>query len=293
MGDHLTSMSLAATLESLRRAGFGRTTVSVLVTNDVPMVESAFRYLKEKVEPSYKSLDSPVYKIGHMEVGYTFASHPYITTPLLVKNMPRATLMTLKDAFTYSEMDASLRQPEMNTNVTAWLGDTQDPSYWQYVYLTEGDSILHARPSAMKAMKNEVDKGNIMLPHRWQPIPHESDVPYADKAMKNFLLLEEFPEVLEFNPEDSCCDEEAGDKSQPGKKDFEKCAPGTFWYACGFHPKLNNNADRHQRLASYKLMRMTGGTGIVSIVGSEQSRRCIPNKNGICLPRNESISQAP
>jgi hypothetical protein len=84
----LTAYSLAATIESLRRAGFGRCVVAVLVPQDIPMVEDAFRHLADQVDPKRRPANG-ITKIGHLEVGYAYSSHAYIKTKHVVKNMPR------------------------------------------------------------------------------------------------------------------------------------------------------------------------------------------------------------
>jgi hypothetical protein len=284
LGHKLTALSLASTLESLRRAGMGRVVVGVLVDSDVPIVQDAFRYLGNVVDQN--PLKRDIHRIGHMEVGYAFASAAYIKTRVMMKNMPRATVMTLRDALNYSLVPEQDRTEEMAQNMTAWLGDTQDASYWEYFYLTEPDTILQTRPEALSAIKAEIDNGGVVLPHRWQPIPHESDVRGMDPKRGIFLLEDEFPEVLELDPKfDACCDENAGQNFKPGKPPFYKLCNdkrALFWYSCGFHPKNRDDPNRHERLSPYKLMRITGGTEVVTLVGSEHGRRCIPKKEGSC-----------
>jgi hypothetical protein len=294
LGHALTALSLASTLESLRRAGMGRVVVGVLVDSDVSMVQDAFRHLANVVDPNAPKQD--VLKIGHMEVGYAFASASYIKTRAVMKNMPRATLLTLSDALNYSLVPEQDRTQDMAQNMTAWLGDTQEASYWEYFYLTEPDTILHTRPEALSAIKAEVDNGGVVMPHRWQPIPHESDVRGMDTKRGTFLLEDEFPEVLELDPRfDACCDENAGPDFKPGKPPFYELCNGKrflFWYSCGFLPKNRNDPNRHERLSPYKLMRLMGGTEVATLVGSEHGRRCIPRTEGNCgAPSNPPVEK--
>jgi hypothetical protein len=87
--------------------------------------------------------------------------------------VPKAALEGLKQAMLGQSNDA-----------TRWLGDHAAPgtkrrlSYWRYVYLTEPDSILQTRPSALAqfAQRAITRRDAILIPHRLQPIPHESDV---------------------------------------------------------------------------------------------------------------------
>ena len=284
----LTYLSLAATLESLRRAGFGRVTVGVMVDSEIDCIRDAFKVLLDVLEPgnTHDSMNN-ITQIGHMEVGYARVSQEDAKTKILEKNMPLAVLLGLKDAFTMSELPESERTPEMTQNMTSWLGNKQEPSYWKYVYLTEPDTILQTRPSTLAALKTEVDKGSVLLPHRLQPIPHESDVMGMSKEKNSFLFEEEFPEIFTLDPinsHDVCCDENAGQHFKPGRPpNYDTCGI-RFWYTCGFAAKLKGIKNRHERLLPYKLFRMTGGTGIVSLAATEHGRRCIPKKNGICRP---------
>ncbi|CAB9509380.1 expressed unknown protein [Seminavis robusta] len=287
MGHKLTALSLAATVESLRRAGMGRVVVGVLEEDDVPMIKHAFRYVLDAVEPSNKKAGDDITKIGHMEVGYAFASTAFTKTNFMPKNMPRATLMTLRDAMKYTEVPENDRSLGMAQNITAWLGTTQNPSYWQYIYLTEPDSILQTRQSSLKAIKAQVDMGAVVLPHRWQNLPHESDVRGMSPRKGKFLTEENFPEVLELNPTDVCCDENAGRDYKPGVPPYyEKCNTGPFWYLCGFDRRNRNDPNRHDRITKYGLIRFTQGSGIATIAGSNHGRRCFPKKGGVCLPKN-------
>lgn len=283
---YLTSLSLAVTVESLRRAGFGRVVTSVLVPDDIPYVDNAYHLIAEQLD-SKSSSQTEITKLGHMEVGYAIASKAYTKTSFLIKNMPRGTVMTLRDAFLHSMEPEAERTPDMKQNMTAWLGDTQDPSYWQYVYLTEPDTLLTFRPSSLPAIKAEIDKGNVVLPHRFQPVPHESDV----RGMNNtdlFLHEEEFPEVIDLDPirnHDACCDENKGKGFKPGHPPFyEWCGARKFWYNCGFYKENRKQEDKHRRIKPYKLMRVKGGTEVTTIAGSEHARRCHPKKKGVCRP---------
>ncbi|CAB9518358.1 expressed unknown protein [Seminavis robusta] len=293
LGHNLTALSLAATMESLRRAGMGRVVVGILVDADIAPVQDAFRFLKQQVDPPNQEDNSNesnlISTIGHMEVAYAFSSAEFIKTKLLNKNMPRSTLMTLQQALNHTlQVPKKEWTMEMHQNVTAWLGITHDPSFWQYVYLTEPDTILTTRPGSLPAIKEEVDKGGVILPHRWQPIPHESDVKGMDPQRGTFLLQDEFPNVLTVHEQDACCDENAGPNFKPGlPPHYPLCRErrAIFWYACGFHEKMRHLPDKHERLSHYQLMRLMDGTGITTIVGTEHGRRCIPQKGACGKPK--------
>jgi hypothetical protein len=272
----LTLMSLGATIESLRRAGFGRVVVVGNGEKDEKATQETFRYLKEQIDG--KKAKGDVSQIGNMEVGFTEFSFEDAKTKHLEKNIPRATLFGLRDAFYLSEKKEKQRAANETEYMKTWLGE--DQKNWKYVYLTEPDSILQSRPSTLATLKEEVDKGTVLVPHRLQPIPHESDVRGSER---NWLYIpeKEFETVMELDAigeGDACCDEyQSGDG--PGKTEFENC--GNFWYMCPFGKRRKGD---FSRLKPYKLMRLGQGTGIVSLASNEHARRCIPKRNGICQP---------
>lgn len=45
-----------------------------------------------------------------------------------------------------------------------WLGSGRDAEDCQYVYLTEPDTILQMRPSAMESIQNEMNNGDFLVP---------------------------------------------------------------------------------------------------------------------------------
>ncbi|CAB9518882.1 expressed unknown protein [Seminavis robusta] len=283
----LTMKSLAATIESLRRAGFGRVTVGILAEADYNLVQDTFQFLLQMLEPTKPHDPKELVKqIGHMEVGIAFGSSEHAKTKHESQNMPRATLLGLRDSFRYSEMTEGKRTNEMTSNMTAWLGNQRKPSFWQYVYLTEPDTILQARPSALPQLRAEVDMGSVLLPHRLQPIPHESDLRGMDRE-DLYVAEHDFPKVIGLDPNhhgDACCDEYIGKESRPGTLPHHRECKKQFWYQCGFGKKELEMENRHARLKPYKFIRLLGGTGIVSLAGSEHGRMCIPRKNGICRP---------
>lgn len=297
----LTTLSLAATIESLRRAGYGRVVVSGtgdVRSPDYALVQDAFRTLVEQHTNSESSSDRAITNIGHLEVGYAAAPVEYMRTSSISKNIPKAAIMGLRDAFLNAEKDASEQSGDTIQNMTKWLGTRHPPSYWKYVYLTEPDSLLQTRPSALAGLAAEMNKGYVLLPHRLQPIPHESDVRGMSKTDGRFVHETDFPNVLELDTtiqwdtdnenHDACCDENRGPNHKPGKPptmDAGTC--NHFFYACGFLKSAQSEVDPHRRLRPYGLMRLSGGTGISSLAGTVHGRRCIPQKNSVCRPSTD------
>ena len=291
---NLTVTSLAATLESIRRGQLGRVVVVGLVENGEEIAQESFRLLAQMIGPSIghtTSSDNKITKIGHLEVTYAKGSKEMAKSKHLVKNIPRAVLYGTKQALELGEKAASDRTAEENAYVTTWLGDDNPPSHWKYFYLTEPDTLLNMRQTMIPELVYQLDQGNILAPHRLQPIPHESDL--VGLANKMRVLNEEdgFDEKVVWNVDptepshDVCCDEHAGPDAKPGKSDYEDC--GTWWYTCGFGKDWKNKAkmgDVHKRLRPYKFMKLKGGTGLTLLSGNLFGRRCFPAHNTICKP---------
>jgi Chondroitin N-acetylgalactosaminyltransferase len=231
----LTVKSLAATMESLRRAGFGRIVVVGDGPKDPEITQDTFRQWKRFVEPDAVVDDQTIVtQVGHVQVGYAIFDVKDAVTEHVEKNIPRATLFGLKHAFDIGKQKKEERNAEDQAYLERWLGDKE---WYSYVYLTEPDSILQTRPSTLVQLKEELDKGMVLVPHRLQPIPHEAD---ARGSPLDFSYLPEnkFP-VLELDAiggNDSCCDVNRGPEYKPGAPPmFESC--GTFWYLCDFMKK--------------------------------------------------------
>ena len=314
-GETLSALVLASTIESFRRAGFGRVIVNVMdtekVKDDIKITLAAFNYIQDHVAPNTAHIVSTAVaanatQIGHMEVGFAVSPEEAAETTHSKRNFPKAALFGLRDAFILSQEDGQgqardesssisrtpMQQQQQQEYIQSWLGNKHDPSYWKYVYYTEPDSMLQTRPSATFGLKKKLDKGSILIPHRLQPIPHQSDVPGMDPKTNRFLLQEDFPTVIDLDREaDACCDV----MPDPGilRLNERKDLPCLFWWRCGFEYD-NQNANkttRHSLLESYQLMRISsGGTGVVTLAASEHSRKCLPKRNGICEPSLQSLS---
>jgi len=280
----LTLTLLAATIESLRRAGFGRVVVVGLDHEaDAKLTKDTIQYLQQLLDPAVASGASNL--VGHMEVAYVPGSLELAKAKWVVKNVPKGALRGLYKAFQLAEKAASDRSESEESYIKIWLGSK--PDAWKYVYLTEPDCILQARPSSLPQLKARVDKGYVLTPHRLQPIPHGSD---AAGCSKIHLYLPDTPawHVLEMDPNgdshDVCCDAWKGEGSKPGLPPLmEAC--GNFWYLCDFDDKRYSQSDTHKRLKPYPLMRLKGGTGIVSLSASEHGRPCTPKIGAFCGPK--------
>jgi hypothetical protein len=263
---HLTVLSLAATMASMIQVSFGRILVVGYEQGDAGFAQEAFSTLANDNSIESTSNSALMIQIGNTEVGYVSSSKEEVASKITPINRVKGALAGLQHAIQGKMEPSRLR---------VWLGVTHNASYWKYVYLTEPDTILQTRPSALVQIREALDNGLILAPHRLQPLPHESDL----KGMKNknkFLPAKgKFETVTALDPLDGgvCCDE-LGGETRPFQK-FERC--GSFWWQCGFNSHRN-----HSRLEEYQLMRLESGTGIVCLAGSEHGRRCVPTINGVC-----------
>eukprot|EP00980_Cylindrotheca_fusiformis_P000224 scaffold52_cov183-Cylindrotheca_fusiformis.AAC.3 len=292
-GSILTSHSLAASIASLYKVGFGRVVVVGYALDDEEHVDRTFQLLgavfrkTQPIQPSNAKVHSK-HHIGDTDLAYVrIVDKSWVRTKDLEKNMPRGAVVGLQQAL-LGKMSDPLQ-------VQDWLGTTYAASKWQYVYLTEPDTILHTKPWLLSSIRDGLDRGLSFFPHRLQPLPHESDLTSTRHNSTKSLVSEvnaglfipshvyPFSNVTSLNPgngKEFCCD--AG-KSWPGRN--ESLLPcGTYWWACGFddtiHQRNLSAADvleRHKRLINYPLMRLKDGTGVV-FGSSNQGRSCKPSK---------------
>ena len=254
-GRELTVVSLLATVASLIGAGLGRIVVVGLEADDELIAYRALD-IARNVSGAFSQPASA--ELAYVRVSEEMASSAY--DPV---NLPRAAVVGLTQA---------LRGTDPSWT-KAWLGE--DPDRWKYIYLTEPDSILQTRDSALLQLKQALDDDLIVTPHRLQPIPYEGDVPYETNDHSVVLKDQKIPRWMDDNV-DACCDEQAGDYKPGAPPYMEHC--GDFWWTCGFSMDPGN----HSRLEPYDFMRLASGTAITSLVGSEQGRRCLPSKRGEC-----------
>ena len=282
----VTVTSLAATIASLMQAGFGRV---VVVGHDdqvsLELSQQAFQLLCNETKgggmihnESATAVQRPISRIGHMEVGFVSVTFADLITKAVKNNIPKAALAGLQQAF---KGDLGFDETKL------WLGDhhynKESASPWKYVYLTEPDTILQTRPWVLPQLVDALDDGFIIVPHRLQPLPHESDVKGFEDTRKFVPAIGNFSVVMELDAlgGDVCCD--AG-IDKPGESKYPSC--GNFWFLCGFDKK-GDPLVNHERLLPYEFMRLRDGTGIVSLTGTPHGRRCNPRKNAVCKPDSD------
>ena len=286
-GNELIQWSLAATIMSLRQLGVGRVVVSGAREKDRIIVKKAF----EIVDKATEDWDPNHTLISGMK--FCFPANSKVSGTVDGVNIPMGALKQLRHVF--------LNQT--SSFVTkCWLGGKDDrEAKWNYVYLGEPDLLLTTRPSSTVALAKELKDGNLLAPHRLQPIPHSADFQQIGARREEngaYLLpqtLPGFDRVIEADHIDSewaCCD--AGNNKPKYEYEYEKCH-NEFWWLCGFDTMKSQHgvhdsgskgddattmkpvsvAEAHQIIHSYPLIRLTKGTGVV-FAGSEAGRMCRP-----------------
>ena len=248
-----------------------------------------------------------------------------------IKTIPMAGLVGIRKAFlslNNSKLSSQRRRGSYAKHTRGggdpidarqWLGPSFNMTVgcrWKYIYLTEPDSVLVTKQSALMVLSAEIDKGKIAIPHRLQPVPHNSDIPIQQhdpqqpyktrnnilpaegpfEQVQNIVTIEKHP-VPDTWPNESrtvdvCCDQ---GPDHPGAtaihlKRLSRC--DNFWFLCGFGP--NKTLDDHYRLFSYQLIRLVDGTGITTLAANAHGRQCRPQQITVPNPlKDESSSTLP
>ena len=163
---------------------------------------------------------------------------------------------------------------------SAFLGP--DAKRWKYIYYTEPDSPLQTRGYALPQFRQPLDQGLVLVPHRMQSAPHESDlVNGRNNTIPPTLYLPAIDNWTNVrNITDSCCD--GGKSYYPAKDDF----PGVrgFWYQHHFGGKLPRQDEnmtevlrvKFARMANYSIIRNPQGTNLAMFAAQQDGRRCVP-----------------
>mmetsp|Transcript_4027 Transcript_4027/g.8142 ORF Transcript_4027/g.8142 Transcript_4027/m.8142 type:complete len:486 (+) Transcript_4027:1440-2897(+) len=263
----LRELAAAATLASLWQIGVGRAVIVGHSADERKMIHRAMTTLATK-------LRQRPFELAYIEIeNVTIAER---------KLMPKVALRGLKAAMLHSLPDEEVRQ---------WLGT--DPSRWKFVYFAEPDLILHTRPTAMDAIRREIENGGVLTAHRLMPLPHQRSFPHYERLDKVIPDVGMFSLIhnLDGMGEDACCD--TGDYYPSNPTDphtpqkFLPCGKHLVWWRCGFFkdPKTDNCTDvatvakLHYRVP-HPLVSLSRGTGWPLIHNNQ--RVCIPRRLGEC-----------
>ncbi|KAG7356871.1 hypothetical protein IV203_001558 [Nitzschia inconspicua] len=303
-GRKLTAYSLAATIASLYQVGFGRVVVVGVNDHDMSHVQDAVNILlpifdgqKAPSEKNHGHDQTYLVRLGtsNMEIAFVQVTDPrWISNGKVERNIPRAAIIGMRLA-----MNRKLN----STETSKWLGSHNNAwQYWDNIYLTEPDTILHIRRELLTKFGEALREGLSLFPHRLHPLPHESDLPTNHSLNPGLYLPDvghfanivtittstntEKPDALDESRSDyaSCCDDGHAWPGDDGWERKDGCRP---WWTCGFHrirfdrgEKFNQTAllEKHERLQLYPMMRLHNGIGAV-FASTNHGRRCFPSKS--------------
>ena len=283
----LTRTTLGAVISSLIRVGVGRIVCSVVDEKDEISVNETFAWLAELYENSTNSRLAT--ELSYVRVDQELYNSKYVSV-----NRPRAMFYGLQQAL----------KNAFNASYTIqWLGNKHPPSYWKYVYFSEADLVLQTRASSLPAIHESLEQGLILMPHRLELVRHESDFVRDNETYngtKDFLPNRGiFSNILELDGDvDMCCDDGINRPSfnnmlfehdNPQQELELKCT--SWWWNCGYTQGWETlgipDEVLHRRILKFTpFIRLTQGTRIISISGTEHQRKCNPRKrrmpNEIC-----------
>jgi len=230
----LTASMLKACIRSMSRYGIGRVVVVV------PTVSDRNKF-SQKV-PNMFGETTVVFRVAKT-----------VKTKFISTNMPFGAIAGLQQAFKSDDDD--------------WLGNE---NRWNAVYLTEPDTLLHIKPKVFSDLMNGIlNEEWILSPHRLQPIPHESDLPFPLSPVM-VVPNNEHHKVTIVDSYTTCCWDSGNDRPYGAKgtrhQHPNKC--NNYWYMCGFR------SGDHSSIQPYSLMRLSKGIGITMLMGSEHGRQC-------------------
>ncbi|CAJ1956355.1 unnamed protein product [Cylindrotheca closterium] len=290
--EYLTSLSLAATISSIYKVGFGRVVVTGMEDDDEDYVRQAFQLLHNKVHRHTAALNSTAANIGMTELTYVqMTNRSWTTTKWVELNIPRGSVHGMQLALS-GQMVAEEQEQ--------WLGSSGTD--WKYVDLTEPDTLLHTKSWLLPMMKDGLDSGMSFFPHRLQPLPHELDFPimantsatattkkqhYASFVNEGHYLpghVQPFSNVTILDEDYSCCDGGGAwvGRMEPFCRGAKEPCGGSMWWSTSLNKPPKDTTDEgilehYQKLVPYPMMRLGYGTRLV-FASTNHGRRCFPSK---------------
>lgn len=297
--EFLTSLSLAATIASLYKVGFGRVVVTGVKDDDEDHVRRAFQMLHHQAHRQTGGAflkNATQTKIGQTELAYVQMTNRSWTTTKWVKlNIPRGSVLGMQLALSGQMMDETKEGDEK------WLGSSGTD--WKYVYLTEPDTLLHTKSWLLPMIRDGLDSGMSFFPHRLQPLPHEADFPirqgqeendstkhrhYASPVNEGHFVpghVHPFSNITTLDEEHSCCDGGGAwvGRMEPFCHGVKEPCGSSMWWATRLRlqpPKDTTEEgllEHYQTLVPYPMMRLEYGTRLV-FASTNHGRRCFPSK---------------
>ena len=278
IGQQMWMISLAATIASVIQHGVARIVVVGYYNADTKQAMRAFQYLLDHEHHGIDSagdrtIDKPSSsarikgdgvnnspfsaKWGNTELAFVHTDD--VESKYVAENVPKGAL---------NELQMALRGEKSKSGVKPkyWLGKKGGDRF-KYLYFTECDEILNAR--LRRSFLDELDEGRIIVPHRLQPFPHPLDLENLfERRKKSMVDLTDLSDKVAHlrSDVDACCD--------TGERLRNRQGIDGFWWQYGF-----NGHGNFTHLKDYDFMRLTSGTGIVSLASTEHSRRCRPVTN--------------
>ena len=288
---NVTVSVMGGTIASMMRAGFGRIVLVTATPEDALASQKTIAMIRRQFE-SYQAESTSsktasekngnngdnILATTNTELSYVIATKELYQAQAVKIHRPKAAIYGIQQAL-MGNFNASY------TN--QWLGTKQPHNYWKYVYFTENDLLLQARPSALPSMHQALEDGLVLFPYRLLKLPHELDLTNAEGTKyngTNIILPAKYDNILSLNgEEDMCCD---GGKDDPEWNIATK-VPGekgcrTFFWACGFlnhtmNSKLTDDHKHRRVLKHAPFYRIEQGSNIVTIPATKH-RRCHPRK---------------
>eukprot|EP00977_Amphora_coffeiformis_P015859 scaffold4757_cov177-Amphora_coffeaeformis.AAC.2 len=211
----------------------------------------------------------------------------------LQTRVPRQALLSLYEAVKKRRRQQQQQQQQPPETESEMLGGSSAHG-WKYVYYTEQDSLLHATNYA-PWHREVLDQNAILLPHRWQPMPHASDFINDDKRPSDLPDSFYVPAV---KPWDTVYELDANNNNIVNSWKH-CCDTGTtirffnppcndYWYLCGLGPHAvqGGGPTALDHLRNFTLIRLRQGSQLTLLAASEHVRTCRPSQTPCVLSRN-------